>query len=96
MNKKILLEQIKKIHLNPSEEIISKIVKDAEKFEKAINDLKSIDTKDVKPLYRVDETLTTFLREDKAKNTLEKDSYLSQAPKTKAGYVLIDKVVGDE
>ncbi len=94
---KIKTEELVKIantlQLEPTNEVLSGLEKDAVKIEENLKCLKSINVDNVEPMFRVDDTPISFLREDRPGETLTKEQVIKNA-KTKTGdFITIKKVV---
>lgn len=59
--------------------------------------LKSVDTTNVKPMTRIDDTPIIFdMREDIEEEALSKDAILSNAPKTQGNFIVVPKGVKND
>lgn len=96
MNKAELKKQAAKLHLDTHDEILNAIEKEGDQLLAQINAMKSIDVSGVKPMLRVDETPITLFREDIPGETFDKDKLLKNAPESKAGYIVLAKVVKND
>lgn len=96
MIKSELLKQVKKIHLNTSEEVLKKLEVESEVLLKKIDHLKSIDVNGIEPMSRIDETPISFLREDVEGEVFPRKFILENAPETVDNYVAIKKVVSND
>lgn len=96
MNRKKLLIQAQKLHLNTKESVLEKLVKESENFEQKFKHFQSIDTTNVKPLTRPIETPITWMRPDIPKSMNNKKIILSNAPQADKNYILVQKVVKND
>ncbi len=94
MNNKKLATVAKKLMFDVNENVLSKLEVEYETLLAEIKLIKEIDTTNVEPMVRVDESLTSFMREDEEGQTLPKEVILKNAPKTSGDFVAVKKVVG--
>ncbi len=93
MTRESLKEIVKSLKLETTEEVLNGLETDYEKIHKAFLDLKKISIEGVKPMYRIDETPTTFLREDKPLKGFTKEEVLHNAPTHDNTFVTMKRVV---
>ncbi len=93
MTKESLKQIVKSLKLEPTEEVLNGLERDFKKIKASFEELKTIDTKNVAPMYRVDETPTFFLREDKPVEGFSKEQVLHNAPTKDETFVTMKRVV---
>ncbi len=93
MTKESLREIVKSLKLQPTEEVLNGLERDHEKIKASFEELKKIDTENVKPMYRVDDTPTVFLREDVPVEGFTKEQVLHNAPTKDETFVTMKRVV---
>ena len=93
MTKESLREIVKSLKLEPTEEVLNGLERDFKKIKAAFEELKTIDIENVAPMYRVDETPTLFLREDKPVEGFSKEQVLHNAPTKDETFVTMKRVV---
>lgn len=94
-----LKTQTKKLHLTPSEDVLNILEREASDLEKQIELLKTVDVTNVRPMVRVDETPTLFLREDNVEeihSTLSQKDVLENAPLVEGEFIAIRKVAKND
>ena len=69
------------------------LIKEYEYHAKRINSMKNINTENIEPMVRIDDSETIFLREDIVGKTLDKKIILKNAPIEKNGFIALKKVV---
>ncbi len=93
MTKDSLREIVKSLKLKPTEEVLNGIEVDFKKIKADFKELKKIDITNVKPMYRVDETKTDFLREDIPVVGFSKEEVLHNAPTKDDTFITMKRVV---
>lgn len=96
MNKKRILEISNSLKFNINDKAAQEILDSYNEFEKEFNKLKKINTNNVKPMTRIDDSYISFLREDKVKNKLSKDKFLKNAPNKDKDYIILNKEEFDD
>ncbi len=88
-----LIRIAKTLQLNPTQEVLEGLKRDSRKIHQNLESLKSIDIENVEPMFRVDETPISFLREDIPGETFTNEQVLKNASTTKGPFITIKKVV---
>lgn len=96
MNTKRILEVSNSLKFDANDVVIRQIKELYEELELKINLLKKIDTKNVEPMTRIDNTPITFLREDIVGEHLSKTIILSNAPSSDENFVIINNGGSDD
>lgn len=96
MNKKRILKISNSLKFNINDEAAQEILDSYNEFEKAFNKLKKINTDNVKPMTRIDDSYISFLREDKVENTFSKEKFLKNAPNKDKNYIIVNKEEFDD
>ena len=91
MDKKRILEISNSLKFNINDEAAQEILDSFNEFEKEFNKLKEINTNNIKPMTRIDDSYISFLREDKIKNELSKEDFLKNAPNKDKDYIILNK-----
>lgn len=94
MDREKIKIQTKTIKLIPSDEVLNMLEQEAAKLQKSIDLLKTVNVDEVRPMVRVDETPTSFLREDVANlvhSTLPQEDVLANAPLREGAFIAIRK-----
>lgn len=81
--------------IDVDEDVVEGIILDFEEIQKHLELIKSIDVSGVKPMFLIDESNTSYLREDEPidDNILKKEFILDNASRKNGDYVLVKKVV---
>ena len=81
------------LKLNNTKELNESLIREFEKQNKKIKAMQMIDTAGIEPMVRIDDTETSFLREDIIGDVLHKKTILENSFSSKEGFVIIKKVV---
>ncbi|CAM9102454.1 Asp-tRNA(Asn)/Glu-tRNA(Gln) amidotransferase subunit GatC [Mycoplasma marinum] len=93
MTKETLKEIVKSLKLKPEEGVLNNLEKDFEEIKSSFEHLKTINIEGVEPMYRIDETPTTFLREDVPSEGFTREQVLHNAPTHDGTYITMKRVV---
>ena len=91
MTKKRILEISNSLKFNINDQAAQEILDSYNEFERLFNKLKKINTDNVEPMTRIDDSRISFLREDKVENTFLKEKFLKNAPNKNKDYIILNK-----
>ncbi len=93
MTKEELKKIVKFLKLDTNEKVLENLESDFEKLEEEMIKLKSIDVEGIEPMYMIDESPITLMREDVPQNGFTKEQVLHNSKNHDSTYVTIEKVV---
>lgn len=99
MDREKIKIQTKTIKLIPSDEVLNTLEKEAAQLQKDIDLLKTVDISNVRPMVRMDETPTSFLRDDVAElihPTLGQEEVLANAPRRETAFIAVRKAAKND
>lgn len=91
MDRKKLLSQAQKLHLDTSSKVLDDLVKESKIFEAKFNHLEKIDTTNVKPLVHPVETAIFLMREDESKKINNRQQIIENAPTSEKAFVTLKR-----
>lgn len=96
MDKNKLKEVSNSLKFEANDEVVKQIEGIYSELEQKIKLLKNINTDNVQPMTRVDNTPISFLREDTVGEPLKKELILQNAPKSDKDFVVIGEEVSND
>lgn len=91
MNRDEMIKVAESINLVPTDDVIKSLTELFDGLNKNIEDMRNIDTSNVKPMIFVDESPINFLREDVVGTHLDKKEILENAHYKDEDFVIIPK-----
>lgn len=96
MDKVKLAQVAKTLMFEVNDEVLNQLAIEYDKLNEKINNLKKIDVSNIQPLIYVDETATSFLREDELNEDWSPIDVLKNAPQKKNQYVVLPGFIKDQ
>lgn len=92
-----IIEVALSLNIEPSKEVLEQLEKEFESIIFSLEQVKNIDVSGVEPMVRIDESFTTFLREDivKSEENISKVNLLKNSVDSTKDFIKIERVVHD-
>ncbi|MGL5520284.1 MAG: Asp-tRNA(Asn)/Glu-tRNA(Gln) amidotransferase subunit GatC [Metamycoplasmataceae bacterium] len=92
MKKEEFLELSKKILINANDEVIIQLEKEFDFINDNLNLLRKIDVSNIEPMFRISPK-TSFLREDKIGQILDKEKVLLNSKEKDEDFIIIKRII---